>query len=67
MWVLANHIGLSDDDRHALTEVVLRTDEPSWATLTDEQVCRMLDTLEGFILVDYLRTMGAANGGDKDG
>lgn len=49
-----NELGLTDDERHELAEWVLRRDISSWSQLDDAQVCRMLDTIEGFIWVSYL-------------
>lgn len=50
----AREIGLCREARIDLAEYVLRRDVDTWKTLTDEEVCRLLDTLEGFLLVGFL-------------
>ena len=54
MMALARHIGLTRDERMELARYALRRDISSWKDLTDEQVNRMLDQLEGFELISYL-------------
>ena len=46
--------GLTREDRLSLSEMVLRRDITSWKDLTDAQLARMLDVLEGYGLVTAL-------------
>lgn len=54
MFVLAREIGLTRDERLALSEILLRRDIQSWKDLDDDQVVRVLDALEGWQLIDAL-------------
>ncbi len=54
MYLLAMEIGLTRDDRIDLAQYILRRDITSWKDLTDEQVLRILDALEGYQLVHHL-------------
>ena len=47
----AKEIGLTDDERHALAEYLLRRDITSWTQLDEAQVSRLLDAFEGFELI----------------
>lgn len=47
MFVLANELTLTKDERLDLAQAILWRDVVSWKDLTDEQVDRMLDALEG--------------------
>ncbi len=51
---LAREIGLTVDDRMELASALLWRDVVSWADLTDEQVSRLLDALEGYGKVRWL-------------
>lgn len=57
LWAITKEIGLSDEERHSLTEWVLKTDEVSWRELDTEQVCRLIDSLEGFLFVTAIMMM----------
>lgn len=46
--------GLTREDRLSLSEMVLRRDITSWKNLTDAQLERMLDVLEGYGLITVL-------------
>ena len=59
LWMLAKSLGLSHDERIELTQYLLRRDITSWEHLTDEQVLRLLDALEGFQLISALMAMRA--------
>jgi len=48
LFVLADEIGLTRDERIELARVMLWRDIVSWKSLSDSQVDRMLDALEGF-------------------
>jgi hypothetical protein len=52
--LLARDIGLSRAQRMDLACYMLRRDITSWSRLDDEQVSRLLDGLEGFLLVGFL-------------
>jgi hypothetical protein len=47
-------IGLTRDERVELARVILWRDIESWAGLTDEQVGRLLDAMEGFEKIVHL-------------
>ena len=51
IFLLADALGLTRDERIELAEVVLRRDLVSWKQLDDAQVDRMLDVLEGAAMV----------------
>lgn len=53
-YTLAKEIGLSRDERMALAEYVLRRDITSWKQLSDSQMSRLLDSMEGFTYVHSL-------------
>lgn len=54
LYLLATEIGLSREERVELSRYLLRRDITSWQTLSEEQVMRMLDALEGYHLVGTL-------------
>lgn len=58
----AKEIGLTRSDRIDLAQYLLRRDITSWTQLTAAQVDRLLDALEGFVLVGYLL---ASHGGEE--
>ena len=49
--------GLSDDERHELTEMLLKTDEASWAKLTNDQLQALVYALHGHHLIETLRAL----------
>jgi hypothetical protein len=53
LHVYADQIGMSTAERIELAEMLLRRDITSWKQLDDAQVDRMLDAMEGFLLVSY--------------
>jgi len=46
--------GLTRDDRISLAETLLWRDVDSWKSLTDAEVSRLLDALEGAALIQHL-------------
>lgn len=52
----ASNYGLSREDRLSLSEMILRRDVESWKSLTEPELVRVLDALEGFGLITHLRT-----------
>lgn len=52
---LARTLGLSRDDRMDFAQMLLWRDISSWNELTGEQIDRLLDALEGYVLVAYLK------------
>jgi len=56
LFHLADEIGLTRDERIELAQFLLRRDITSWSQLDAEQVDRMLDCAEGFLLVTFLLT-----------
>ena len=55
----AKTYGLSRQDRLDLAEIILRRDVTSWKDLDDDQLTRVLDSLEGFALISHLRSTQA--------
>ncbi|WP_373070177.1 hypothetical protein [Gemmatimonas sp.] len=55
IFLLADALGLTRDERIELAEVILRRDLVSWKQLDDAQVDRMLDVLEGAAMVIELQ------------
>jgi len=54
---VSREIGLTRDERLELASYILRRDVTTWKTLSDEQVWRMLDALEGFETVVRLLSL----------
>lgn len=54
LWVIVKQLGLTDDERHEFTSMFLRKDDPSWQSLNEREVGRLLDALEGFALIAQL-------------
>lgn len=55
---LCDQLGLERDERIALSETLLWRDVRSWSDLSDHEIRRMLDCLEGYLLVTLLKTGG---------
>ena len=53
LFVLAGEIGLTRDERIELSRAILWRDIVTWKQLTDEQVSRMLDALEGYEKISW--------------
>lgn len=53
---LAKQLGLSRDDRIELARVLLWRDIESWKQLDDAQVMRLLDAMDGYVYLTYLKT-----------
>jgi hypothetical protein len=66
MMAVAREIGLTRDERIELAQYLLRRDITSWKQLTDEQVNRMLDCLEGFELITHLLTLQTVSASDLE-
>jgi hypothetical protein len=54
LYAVAKEIGLTDDERIDLAQMVLRRDITSWGQLDETQVCRLLDCIEGYQLISEL-------------
>lgn len=54
LFLLADEIGLTRTERIELSCYLLRRDITTWKQLDDAQVCRMLDALEGWQLIQAL-------------
>ena len=52
--IYAKQYGLTRDDRMSLAQTLLWRDVTSWTQLSDEQLIRLLDALEGHALVSHL-------------
>jgi hypothetical protein len=64
LFKYARDLGFTDDERHDLTAVFLSTDTTSWKDLTDEQMTRLLDAFEGFLLIQQTIILRAPIGDD---
>lgn len=53
-FAIATKIGLDRQDRISLSNMVLCMDHDSWGHLSDVQLARVLDAMEGFALITYL-------------
>ncbi len=53
-YMLAAEIGLSPEERHELATIIVRRDITSWKQLSDVQVGRILDALDGYEKVSAL-------------
>lgn len=62
LFVYADQIGLTTDERIEIAQFLLRRDITSWRQLDDDQVNRMLDALEGFLLVTYQLSLRTEDG-----
>lgn len=51
--MLAKQLGLTREERLQLTEVLLWRDVPSWGSLSDAEVQRVLDAIEGYALISH--------------
>jgi hypothetical protein len=47
-------IGMTRDERMAFAEQLLRRDVTTWTTLDEDQVCRLLDAIDGWVLIEEL-------------
>jgi hypothetical protein len=52
--MLAKRIGFDQQDRISFSNMILCLDHDSWTELSDAQLARVLDGIEGFLLVTYL-------------
>ena len=53
-YALAKEFGLDRQDRISLSNLILQNDHDSWEHLSEVQLSRVLDALEGHRLVTYL-------------
>lgn len=51
----ARRYGLTREDRISLAETLLWRDVDSWKSLTEDELVRLLDALEGYALITHLR------------
>lgn len=54
LFVYADAFGMSREERIDLAQNILRRDITTWKSLDDAQVDRMLDALEGAVLIMHL-------------
>ena len=59
MWY-ADLYKLDRQERLELSEMILRRDIESWKSLTEEELVRVLDALEGFGLITHLKSQTRA-------
>ena len=53
-YALAKQIGFDQQDRISFSNLIVCFDHDSWNELSDVQLARVLDGLEGFLLVTYI-------------
>ena len=56
-YMIAKEIGLTDEERHELATIILRRDITSWKQLSDAQMTRLLDAMEGYEKINHLKEM----------
>lgn len=54
LMATAKEIGMTRDERIDLACFLLRRDITTWKTLDDDQICRLLDAMEGWVLIEEL-------------
>ncbi|MBT8241664.1 MAG: hypothetical protein KJN63_10595 [Acidimicrobiia bacterium] len=54
LHLLATEIGMTRDERIDLACYLLRRDITTWKTLDEDQVCRLLDAIEGWALIEEM-------------
>lgn len=57
MFALAKEITLTREERLQFSEMLLRRDTTTWKDLTDDDRRRLLDALEGYMLIDVLLSL----------
>ena len=60
LFVLADEIGFTREERIEFAKVLLWRDITSWGNLSEQQVDRMLDALEGYVFVTHTLMLRAA-------
>lgn len=55
-YTLAKQLRLTRDDRIELARVLLWEDVESWRDLTDDQIRRLLDAMEGHVFLMHIIT-----------
>lgn len=55
LFSLADHLGMSRDERLEIAKLVLHRDVTTWKNLEIGQVNRLLDALEGAVAMDEIR------------
>lgn len=54
MYLLAQQLNLTREERLQLSEVLLWRDVSSWSELNDDEIGRLLDAFEGYALLTHL-------------
>jgi hypothetical protein len=62
LFLMADRIGLTREERVELAQYLLRRDITSWANLDPEHVLRLADALEGYELISVLLDLRAEHG-----
>lgn len=65
MFALIAEIGLTREERIELAEMLLHHDVASYKDLDDAQRCRILDALEGYVMVDVLLALRPPSGSGR--
>lgn len=55
LLALATELRLTRDDRLSLAEMLLKRDIDSWSDLTGDDVHRLFDAMNGYVLIRHLR------------
>ena len=66
---LATEIGLTNDERHELAQIIPTTDadfDASWKSLNEDQLQELVAMLCGYIYIRYLGLMRPPGGNDDD-
>jgi len=66
LFALADEIGLDREERLEISRAILWRDITSWSSLTEDQVVRMLDALEGYEKVTWTLRNRAVQGRPRD-
>ena len=56
LFVVADQLHLSREERIDLASMILRRHVSTWKELSDGQVVRLLDAMEGYALISFWRT-----------
>ena len=54
LFAHASNLGLMDDERREVAEMILRRDVESWKELTFSEANRLIDAFEGFEKISWL-------------
>ena len=52
-FAMARELKYTRDERLELAEMLLKRDCASWETLSEAEICRLVDAMEGFALIHH--------------